>query len=168
MHRLQNCGRRGTVFPTSKREIVKRDVRLIRTINAPYHRVRDLLRDDPEALFGRGEPLETTLVAHFRNTEISREVTIEIMGFDEPEGASAGAQLTFRADDARHADLFPHLEGRIDAAPVAGDRTALLLSATYKPPLGMVGGALDAVALHRVAEQSLGSFFERIVAILEG
>ena len=147
---------------------MKRDVQFVRAIDVPYAMVRDQIRDAPDSLFGgNAEPLVTPLTAHLRGTKVTREVTVEIVGFDEPDGAAAGAHLTFRADASKHPDLFPHLEARLDAAPVTDDRTALFLVATYKPPLGTVGGAIDALGLHRFAADSLEGLFDRIVAALE-
>ena len=73
----------------------------------------------------------------------------------------------FSADASRHPDLFPHLEARLDAIPVSEGRTALFLIATYKPPLGVVGGAMNSLGLHRFAEDSLNDLFDRIAAALQ-
>ncbi|MBU1227825.1 MAG: hypothetical protein KJ698_11535 [Actinobacteria bacterium] len=148
---------------------MKRDIQFARTIETPYERVRDRLRDEAAALFGgAGPPLRTTLAARLRGTEISRDVTVEIIGYDEPHAEAVGAHLMFSADAALHGELFPHLEARIDAIPVADERTSLALIATYKPPLGVIGGAVDTLGLHHLAEHSLGDLFERIVSGLEG
>jgi len=142
---------------------MKRDIQFLRTIEVPYVRVRDQLRDHASSVLGDGgDPIRTALEARVRSTVVSREVEIEIVGFDEPAGSAAGANLIFRADALRHADLFPHLEARLEVLPAAEDRTALFLSATYKPPLGVVGGAANTLGLHRIAKQSLRSLFEDI------
>ena len=110
----------------------------------------------------------TPLIAHLRGTEVSRDVVIEDITFDEPGGSADGAHLMFSADASRHPDLFPHLEARLDAIPVSEGRTALFLIATYKPPLGIVGGAMNTLGLHRFAEDSLNDLFDRIAAALQG
>lgn len=148
---------------------MKRDIQFLRTIDVPYERVRDHLRDHAASVLGDGgDPIRASLMAQVSSTTVSREVEIEIVGFDEPEGSAAGANLIFRADALRHADLFPHLEARLEVLPVAEDRTALFLSATYKPPLGVVGGAANTIGLHRVAGQSLRSLFDEIADRLAG
>ncbi len=147
---------------------MKRDLQFVRTIDAPYEGVRDRLRDDAPGLLGVGrDPIRATLSAGLRGTAITREVAIEVVGYDEPDTAAAGAHLMFRADDARRPGMFPHLEARLDAIPAAADRTALFLIATYKPPMGMLGGAADAALLHRVAARSLSGLFERIAAAVQ-
>jgi hypothetical protein len=148
---------------------MKRDVQLVRAVDAPYARVRDRLRDDAPGVFGSaGEPITTSLVASIRGTEVSRDVSVEIVAFDEPASAAVGAHLVFRADASRHPDLFPHLEARIDAVPVTEERTAVFLIATYKPPLGVVGGAVNTLGLHRFAEQSLARLLDEIAERVAG
>jgi hypothetical protein len=73
-----------------------------------------------------------------------------------------------RGDASRYPDLFPHLEARLDAVPVAAERTALFLIATYKPPMGILGGAADAMVLHRFAEESLSNLLNGVAELLEG
>ncbi|MCJ7726851.1 MAG: hypothetical protein MUP76_10765 [Acidimicrobiia bacterium] len=148
---------------------MKRDIQFLRTIEAPYREVRRRLRDDAAALLGDGgEPIRSSLVTRILNTEIAREVEIEIVAFDEPEGDASGANLMFRADALRHSDLFPHLDARLEALPVAHGQTALFLTATYKPPLGVVGGAVNTLGLHRIARQSLRALFDTIAERLTG
>jgi hypothetical protein len=148
---------------------MKRDIQFLRTIEVPFERVRNQMRDHAASVLGDGgDPVRASLTARIRSTVVSREVEVEIVGFDEPEGSAAGANLIFRADALRHADLFPHLEARLEALPVAEGRTALFMSATYKPPLGVVGGAANTIGLHRVAKQSLRSLFEDIADRLSG
>ncbi len=139
--------------------MTRREVQFVITIDAPYGAVRDRLRDDPAALFGdaRAEDGRTIaqLAATLRDRPIERDMLIEIVTFDEIEGAAPGSHLVFRGDASAHPEMFPHLEGRLDAMPMGDDRTALFFVGTYTPPLGPVGAAADAVALHRFAEESL-------------
>jgi hypothetical protein len=149
---------------------MKRDAQFVKAVDVPYPQVRDRLRDDPASVFHPGAAegrIAARLVAHLRGTAVARDIEIEIVAFDEPSGLAAGAHLMFRADASRHPDLFPHLEGRLDAVPVSATRTALFLIATYKPPLGVVGGAADALVLHRFAEESLSGLLDAIAGRLE-
>ena len=149
---------------------MKRDAQFVKAIDAPYERVRDRVRDHPASIFkpgATGDGIMARLVAHLRGTAVARDVEIEIVAFDEPSGVTAGAHLMFRADASRHRDLFPHLEARLDVVPVSSERTALFLIATYKPPLGIVGGAADALVLHRFAEESLSGLLDSIGGALE-
>ena len=80
---------------------------------------------------------------------------VEIVGFDGPAGQPARCHLIFRGDAGHHAGLFPHLEARLDAVPIPQEHTALFFVGTYKPPMGLLGGSVDALAPHHHAEESL-------------
>ncbi len=57
--------------------------------------------------------------------------------------------------------LFPRLDADIEIAPLGSGRTQLSMSARYRPPLGVVGKALDKALLHRVAEATIKDFLDR-------
>ena len=141
-------------------------MQFVRSLRVRYPAVRELLRDRPTELLGGtrcgAEAVEVPLTALLRGTEVSRPVRIEVAGFDEPAGTKVGSHLLLRGEAARRPALFPHLECRIDAVPIGDDRTALFLVATYKPPLGVVGGLADALALYRFGESSLERWFQEV------
>lgn len=56
--------------------------------------------------------------------------------------------------------LFPSLEADIEVAGLGPHRTQLSVSAQYRPPLGMVGRAIDRTLLHRVAEATMKDFVD--------
>jgi len=150
---------------------VKRDVQFVRSLQARYSAVKAILRDRATEVLGGtrcdADAVEVSLTASVRGTDMSRPVRIEVTGFDEPAGAATGAHLHLRGNAVRRPGLFPHLECRINAVPVAEDRTALFLVATYKPPLGMLGGLADALALYRFGESSLERWFHEVVDRIE-
>jgi hypothetical protein len=63
---------------------------------------------------------------------------------------------------AKAEGLFPSLEADIEVAPVGPVRTQLSISARYRPPLGLVGRAVDRTLLHRVAEATVRDFIEQV------
>ncbi len=142
---------------------MKRDVQFVKAIDAPYESVRDKLRDRAcWAICGDPDVPVAHLEAHLGGSAITRDMAVEIVAFDEPAGTAAGAHLLFRGDASRHPDLFPHLEARLDAVPISETRTALFLVSTYKPPMGVVGGAMDSLGLHRFAEEAIHSLFDEV------
>lgn len=145
--------------------MTRRDVQFVRVIDAPYTKVRDRLRFDPATILGEGRAddgrITSPLCATLRGQTVERELLLEVVAFDEPDGLATGAHVVLRGDACHHPDLFPHLEARFDVVPVSDGRTALFFVATYTPPLGVVGAALDALALHRFAERSLHGLFAR-------
>ena len=57
---------------------------------------------------------------------------------------------------------FPQLDADIEIAGLGANRTQLSISARYRPPLGVVGRALDKALLHRVAEATVKDFLDRV------
>jgi hypothetical protein len=58
--------------------------------------------------------------------------------------------------------LFPVLDADITMAPYGESGTLIALAGSYRPPLGLVGAALDRVVLHRVAAATMRRFVNRI------
>jgi len=50
----------------------------------------------------------------------------------------------------------------IEIAALGAMRTQLSMSARYRPPLGMIGRALDKALMHRVAEATVKDFLDRV------
>jgi hypothetical protein len=62
--------------------------------------------------------------------------------------------------------LLPRLDATIEVGSLGQGRTQLAVSARYRPPLGVVGRAVDRVLLHRVAEATLKDFLDRLGAAI--
>ena len=58
--------------------------------------------------------------------------------------------------------LFPVLDADITMAPYEESGTLIALTGSYRPPLGLVGAALDRVVLHRLAAVTMRRFVNRI------
>jgi hypothetical protein len=58
--------------------------------------------------------------------------------------------------------VLPQLDANLELGSLGEDRTQLAVSARYRPPLGVVGRAVDKVLLHRVAEATLKDFLDRL------
>jgi uncharacterized membrane protein len=61
---------------------------------------------------------------------------------------------------------LPQLDANLELGSLGGDRTQLAISARYRPPLGVVGRAVDRVLLHRVAEATVKDFLDRVGAAI--
>jgi hypothetical protein len=57
--------------------------------------------------------------------------------------------------------LFPVLEAELEVGALGAGRTQLALNASYRPPLGTVGHAIDRALLHRVAEATIKDFLDQ-------
>lgn len=62
--------------------------------------------------------------------------------------------------------LLPSLDGELGLHLRRGGPSTLLLDARYHPPGGTVGAAVDALALSRVARDTVERFLEEVVAKL--
>jgi hypothetical protein len=145
-------------------------------VAAPYAKVHGALVQDPQALFHRataGAAEQTrSLVASLRvklaGLEVSAEVTVEILEIHEttsPLGEHrTRVNLAWKAANA--AGFFPTMMATIDAYPLTATETQLELQGKYRPPLGLVGNAADALVGHRIAEASVHRFIEQVAAQL--
>jgi hypothetical protein len=80
---------------------------------------------------------------------------------------SAGLALRWEATGPG-SGLFPVLDAdlTISPAPGPGSGSVLKLAGVYRPPLGLVGQALDRAVLHRVAMATVRRFLAQVVAQL--
>lgn len=60
--------------------------------------------------------------------------------------------------------LFPRMDGELVSSTVGPDLTHLAFRGSYRPPLGVMGRALDRAVFHRVAETSVKRFVDRLAA----
>ena len=64
--------------------------------------------------------------------------------------------------------VLPRLDANLELGSLGEGRTQLAISARYRPPLGVVGRAVDRVLLHRVAEATLKDFLDRLGQAITG
>lgn len=58
-------------------------------------------------------------------------------------------------------ELFPVLDANIRLSDAGGERTEMVLTASYRPPLGAAGAGLDRLLLHRVATATIKTLLAR-------
>jgi hypothetical protein len=149
-------------------------------VNHPYIVVRDALRDDLGGIFeratksatGRAHALAANLKFDLGPLEIGTDVVIDVRGVEErdegPAGRTRTTFITLRWKAARAAALFPSMEAELIVYPLSRDETQLELRGRYTPPLGAVGGALDSLMGHRVADASVHRFVNDVASLLRG
>jgi len=91
---------------------------------------------------------------------IEREVQIEVGEPASVPSTTTTLPITWRAKHGARA--FPQLDADIEIAALGSRRTQLSMSARYRPPLGMIGRALDKALMHRVAEATVKDFLDRV------
>jgi hypothetical protein len=107
----------------------------------------------------RGDELLTAVGVGPLGPRLGRRVAIEL---GEPVRFPSMTSLPLTWEPVGMEGLLPRLDATIEVGSLGGDRTQLAISARYRPPLGLVGRAVDRVLLHRVAEATLKDFLDRL------
>ena len=146
-------------------------VRYYLDIAAPAADVEMRLFEDPQAwvpgLLRAAEDRGRTLLAEVGFELESRRIAKEVeIFFGSPFRFPSKTVLPMTWRAAGHAWLFPRLEADLEVAPLGVDRTQLSMSASYRPPMGTMGRALDRALLHRVAEATVKDFLDGVGAQL--
>jgi hypothetical protein len=111
-----------------------------------------------------GEGLRLQIGPTWAGGRVTREVEATV-GPTRDRGAACVVPLAWKATGMT--GLFPVLDGDLELAPLGSNRCRLTLSASYHPPFGDLGRALDRALLHRVAQSTVRSFLARIAKSLE-
>ena len=62
--------------------------------------------------------------------------------------------------------LFPFMKAELSIYPLTATETQLDFLGSYEAPFGVLGGAVDAVVGHRIAEASVHRFIKDVAAYL--
>lgn len=154
----------------------QREIRAFDYVNQPYERVRGALEAQAATLLQRATKLAGTrsgelvaaLSVDIGGFELSKDVSISIGEIREVQSGSSKhsrtlcVPLQWQALDKP--TLFPVMRAELLVYALSSTETQVELRGSYEPPLGPLGGALDAVAGHRVAEAAVHRF---VVAVVE-
>ena len=111
-----------------------------------------------------GEALRLQIGPTWAGGLVTREVEVTL-GPTHERGESLVVPLVWKATGLT--GVFPMLNGDLELAPLGAQRCRLTLAASYLPPFGEVGRALDHALLHRVAQSTVRSFLARVATSLE-
>ena len=84
------------------------------------------------------------------------------------EGAGDALTIALTWEATGPSGLFPRFEGELRLSPLDAERSELVLTGRYRPPLGAAGQALDEAVLTRVARATVRSLLRRVARALEG
>lgn len=154
----------------------RHELRCFDYVNRPYEQVSAALLHDALAIFeratrsaaDRAHELGAELRARIGAIEIATEIDIAVTpvpGAISPANQPA-TQLDLTWRSRRSPGLFPEMNGSLRVYALAPRETQLELIGSYDPPLGWLGDAIDAVALHRIAEDSVQRFLTDVAAYL--
>jgi hypothetical protein len=151
-----------------------RQLRCYQYVNVEYDRVRDALRKDAVGIFqratatatSRARELASTLRVSIGAVEIGADVQIAVREVNDklsPLGdRKTELEITWSA--ASSAGLFPSMEATLSIYPLSAHETQIDFHGRYRPPLGTVGKAIDALVGHRIAEASVLRFVDEVAA----
>lgn len=155
--------------------MTERHLYLYEYVNAPFDSVAKALAEDPAGLLQtatdvaaeHARKVHAELVVDLAGFEVGRRVVIDVGRFEPTELRRSKVHLSWRA--AELSALFPALEAELEVAALAFQPplTQVSMIATYRPPLGPLGAAADAVWGHRIAEAAVHRFLDDVVARLE-
>lgn len=154
----------------------RHELRAYDYVNRPYAEVRDALFAGPLTVFRhataaarpRGEPGAVELHAKAGPFTIDQELAFEVLAIEDgrsPDG-TPGERILVQWKSLRHPALFPLMKATLRIYPLTTTETQLELDGTYDPPFGWLGDAVDALAMHGVAEQSVNRFVRDVAAFL--
>ncbi|HEY6174585.1 MAG TPA: hypothetical protein VIX73_09090 [Kofleriaceae bacterium] len=154
----------------------RKELRCFDYVNRPYAQVADALSAHASAIFerathsaaDRANDVGAELRVRIGAIEIAADIDIairEVAGARSPANQPA-TQLDLVWKSQRRPGLFPEMTGSLLAYALAPRETQIEFAGTYDPPLGVLGDAIDAIALHRIAEESVQRFVNSVAAYL--
>ena len=138
------------------------EVRVYEYVNRPYERVGEVLRLDAIGVFqratasatARARALVSTMRANLGPVELGADVVVRVTSVEEERDAPLGprTRLHLEWQATKHPELFPTMDATLDVYGLAPNETQVDFHGQYRPPLGVVGAAIDAVIGHRIAQ----------------
>lgn len=146
-----------------------REIRCYDYVNHPFEKVRAALASDAARVFqaatraasARAQSVATALRVNLAGIEVGADVVITVGAMtDVPKitKLGPGASLPIEWKAAKAPRLFPVMHAELSIYPLSGAETQLDFHGTYEPPLGILGGAVDALVGHKLAEASVHRF----------
>jgi hypothetical protein len=135
-------------------------------VNRPYASVRDAVLANPLGVFRcattakRDGAVGGELHAHAGPLELGAEIAIEVLSIEVARSPDyhPATKLVLEWRALRRPDLFPTMRATLMIYALTPTETQLDLAGMYEPPLGVVGEALDAIAMHKIAEETVANF----------
>lgn len=100
---------------------------------------------------------------HLGAIDLAKEVRIEVGDIEETLEPVVCAVVPVRLVAVDDPGSFPTFQGDFEMVAWNHERVEFALEGRYEPPGSLLGHLLDAAALHRVAEESLSTFFNEAV-----
>lgn len=149
-------------------------LRCYQYVNRRFEDVRELLRTRASDIFrrattsaaARASSLDSSLHTHIGGIDVGVDVRIHVHGTRDEEGVAGMSPvmiITLGWEATHSAGFFPVMDAELSAWPLTGTETQLEINGAYRPPMGIVGKALDAAVGHRIAEATVHQFLDDVV-----
>ena len=156
---------------------MSKSIRVFDYVNHPYESVRKILTSDAQTVFSnatraaasRAQTVASELRVQIGGIDIGRDIVISIEAIeDKPESVKSlpSTVLHIQWEAASAARLFPMMKADLAIYPLTATETQLELTGNYEAPLGIVGGAIDAIVGNRIAEATVHRFIQDVAAYL--
>lgn len=144
-------------------------------VRQPFDEIARLLAEVPATILqpatdraaGEARTLQSELVVELGSFEVGRDITIEVGELKPLSMLAVALPLRWRATSRE--GLFPQMEATLElqAMSLRAPLTQVTLIGSYRPPLGVVGAAGDALLGKRVAEAAVHRFVEDVADRIE-
>jgi hypothetical protein len=114
----------------------------------------------------RAGEIAASLHADLGGVDVAVNVRLHVHAIQDEErvaGMSPATRITLGWEAAQGTGLFPVMKADLSLWPLTSTETQLEIEGDYRPPLGAVGGLLDAAVGHRLAEASVHRFLDDVV-----
>jgi hypothetical protein len=153
------------------------EIRFYDYVNHPYERVRYALTHDALTVFqaatkaaaSRAQSIAAELHVDFGGIGVKTDINISVKNVNETRAdarSTPTTRLLLEWEAATMPRLFPLMNAELSIYPLTPTETQLDFLGFYKPPLGAVGKAMNALAGHRIAEVSVHRFITDVATYL--
>ena len=143
-----------------------REIRSYDCVNRPYAAIRDALVKDPAAVLraatnaaaSRAKAVAAALHVTIGPLDLGAAIAVTVGEISEQAPRLRRRESRAFPSNGRlpeRAALFSIMNAGLSVYPLTATETQLDFLGRYEPPLGIVGGALDAVVGYRIAEASV-------------
>ena len=155
--------------------LVSRLFRCHETIDHPFVVVEQVLAADPIPILMRatdsasiGATPGASLHVDVGPIDVGATIAIELLDIDRRAPPEPNPRTTFglRWRAVTASSVFPEMDADLLVYPFSEGETQLDLVCRYWPPLGILGEAIDRLALHGFAKASVGRFLREVAAHL--
>lgn len=157
--------------------MARQEIRSYDYVNRPYASVREALVADPTAVFraatraaaDRVRSVAAELRVTIAGVDVAAEIVFSVGAIVDETTGPFGTPLTripVSWQAVNHPRWFPLMDAVLTLYPLTATETQLDFLGRYDPPLGVFGGAMDALVGHRIAEASVHRFIADVARYL--